>query len=53
MQNTRATRRLTLGDRTMGVSAWARELGINKESLRSRLVRGWSIEKALTTGATR
>jgi hypothetical protein len=53
MQNTRATRALTLGGRTQGLNAWAKEIGINKESLRTRLIRGWSIKKALTTGATK
>jgi hypothetical protein len=53
MQNTRATRLITFNGRSMGLTAWAREVGINKESLRTRLLRGWSIEAALTTGATR
>ena len=53
MQNTRATRQITFNGRTQGLSAWAREIGINKESLRTRLERGWSIETALSTGATR
>lgn len=53
MQNTRGTRLLTHRGRSMGLAAWAREIGINKESLRTRLMRGWSLEKALTTGATR
>lgn len=53
MQNTRHTRRLTLNGRTQGLNAWAKEIGINKESLRGRLARGWSLEQALTTGATR
>lgn len=53
MQNTRSTRLLAYGGRSMGIAAWAREIGINKESLRTRLLRGWSLEKSLTTGATR
>lgn len=53
MQNTRATRLLSFNGRTQGINAWAREIGINKQSLSDRLKRGWSLEKALTTGATR
>lgn len=53
MQNTRATRLISFQNETMGLTAWARRLGLNKESLRSRLLRGWPIEKALTTGAMR
>lgn len=53
MQNTRATRLLTLGDKTMGINAWAKTLGINKESLRGRLLRGWTLEAALTTRKTK
>lgn len=53
MQNTRATRRIEFNGRVMGLNAWAKVVGIDKESLRTRLKRGWSIERALTTGATR
>lgn len=53
MQNTRGTRLLTLNGKSMGLAAWARELGINKESLRTRLIRGWSLARALSTGATK
>jgi hypothetical protein len=53
MQNTRGTRLIAFGGRSMGIAAWAREIGINKESLRTRLLRGWTVEAALTTGATR
>jgi hypothetical protein len=52
MQNTRHTRRITFNGETMGLNAWAKRIGINKESLRYRLNR-WPIEKALTSGATR
>lgn len=31
------------------LSAWARDIGITRESLRDRLNNGWSIEQALTT----
>lgn len=48
MQNTRATRLLTLNSRSMGLTAWARELGLNKSSIQGRLNRGWSVEDTLT-----
>lgn len=51
MQNTRATVLLTCQGKTLGLTAWARYLGLNKSSLQGRLKRGWSIEKTLTTGA--
>lgn len=53
MQNTRHTRLITFNGRTQGLNAWAKEIGINKESLRTRLERGWSVDRALTIGATR
>jgi hypothetical protein len=53
MQNTRGTRLITFAGRTQGVAAWAREVGINKESLRTRLLRGWPLADALTMGATK
>lgn len=28
--------------------AWARLIGISRESLRTRLIRGWTLEEALT-----
>lgn len=53
MQNTRATRLITFDGQTMGLNAWAKHIGINKQSLSDRLRRGWPLEKAMTTGATR
>lgn len=47
MQNTRATRQITYLGRTMGLNAWAKELGCNKESLRIRLAK-WPLEKAMS-----
>lgn len=52
MQNTRGTQLIAFNGETMGVNAWAKKIGINKESLRYRLA-NWPMEKALTTGATR
>jgi len=34
--------------KTQCLSDWARELGIRRLTLRDRLVRGWSVEKAFT-----
>ncbi len=42
------TRMLTAFNRTLSVSAWAREIGITRESLRDRLARGMSVEDALS-----
>lgn len=53
MQNTRATRLITFNGQTMGLNAWAKQIGIGRQSLSDRLRRGWPLEKALTTGATR
>lgn len=47
MQNTRGTRLITFRGETMGLNAWAKRLGCNKESLRTRLNK-WSIERAIT-----
>ena len=33
----------------MSLARWARQLNIDKDCLRSRLRRGWSVERALTT----
>lgn len=35
--------------RTMTLSAWARELGVNRGTLSHRLLKGWSIKDAFTT----
>jgi len=51
MQNTRATQLITFEGKTMGLAAWAREIGIAHSNLRGRLDRGWPLSKALTTGA--
>ncbi len=53
MQNTRGTRLIAFGGEVMGLNAWAAKLGICHSSLQGRLRRGWPLEKALTTGATR
>lgn len=40
---------ITYNGQTKSISAWSRELGINQNTLRGRIIRGWSIEKAFTT----
>lgn len=35
--------------KTQTISKWSKELGINRMTLKSRLDRGWDIEKAFTT----
>jgi len=47
MQNTRSTRLITFNGETMGLNAWAKRLGINKESLRFRL-NNWTLDRAMT-----
>ncbi len=49
MQNTRATRLLTHNGLTMGIAAWGRHLGINKETIRLRIKKGWPMEQVLSS----
>lgn len=50
---TRAKRRgditLTYNGETQTVSEWARRFGLKRTTLRHRIAKGWSVEKALTT----
>ena len=39
---------VTFNGRTMTISQWSREVGINYGALRARVVAGWSAERALT-----
>jgi hypothetical protein len=49
-RNKRSNYMITFNKKTQCISAWAEETGINKRTIRERLVRGhWSINKALTT----
>lgn len=45
--NIRTNRRVTWKGRTMTVAEWARELGINYQTLSWRLRNGWSVGRAL------
>ena len=47
--NKRNSRFITFNNRTQILTAWAREIGMNTFTLRSRVTHGWSIEKALLT----
>lgn len=47
--NTRRNRNIEFQGRVQARKQWAREYGINHETLRHRLNRGWAIEKALLT----
>lgn len=40
---------LSLNGKTLTMSQWAREIGIDRRTLSERLKSGWSVEKALTT----
>lgn len=51
-RNQRRNRYVTWRGRTMVVADWADLLGLNYDTLRRRLYRsGWSVERALSTGA--
>lgn len=42
-------RHISFNGKTQSISAWAREVGINRECLKYRLDAGWDIEAALMT----
>lgn len=46
--NRRGNKRITAFGKNLTLSEWAREIGISKVTLRSRIVRGWSTERALS-----
>lgn len=52
-RNKRNNRMFTYNNKTQCVPAWAEEVGLNPATLSTRLCRGWSIEKALTTPVKR
>lgn len=45
--NTRRNVFLTFKDKTLTVSQWEREIGVAQGTIKSRIYRGWSIERAL------
>lgn len=47
--NTEQNHILTYKGKTQNVTQWAEELGIDSNTLNTRISRGWNIEKALTT----
>lgn len=48
-RNRKSTVWLTFQGKTLCMLDWARRQGLNVRTLQSRLKRGWSVEKALTT----
>jgi len=46
--NRRTNIMLTHKGKTMCIAEWARELGLERSTIRWRLKKGWSVEKALT-----
>lgn len=49
LNNTRINRRIAFRGETKTVAEWARELGLNDRTLRTRLRIGWTVERAFTT----
>lgn len=47
--NRRMNRFLTFAGQTKTMSQWAKEFGLKRETIRDRIKRGWSVEKAITT----
>lgn len=43
-----SNRWITVGDKTLSLSGWSRELGISKQALRRRLLAGWDVERAFS-----
>jgi hypothetical protein len=41
--------RLTYMGETLAASEWAERMGINRRTLQTRLLKGWSVERALLT----
>lgn len=47
-QNLRSNLNITHGGKTLCLREWSRLSGVPKETIRSRILRGWAVEKALT-----
>lgn len=48
-KNRTANHYITFNNKTQTLTDWAKEVGIGRNALTSRLQRGWTIERALTT----
>ena len=48
VNNTRQNVFVECGGKRLTVSQWAKELGINRQTMQNRLSRGWSLERATT-----
>jgi len=48
-RNTEKIDYITFKGQTLCTSEWAEIVGLRRETLRSRIVHGWSVERALTT----
>jgi hypothetical protein len=46
--NKTTTHRITYNGKTQALSKWAKELGFERDTLKSRILRGWDIERAFT-----
>ena len=46
--NRRNNHLLTFKGKTQTIAQWAKEIGINRATLSSRIYKGWSVERALT-----
>lgn len=51
-QNARSNVLLTFQGKTQTISAWAKEIGMNYDTLKFRIQLGWPVEEALTKPTT-
>lgn len=47
--NRRTTRNITFKGKTMCIREWEKEMGVGRSTIQTRLMKGWSIKRALTT----
>lgn len=52
INNTRTVRLITINGKTQSISAWEREMGLPKGMVRSREMRGWTLEDSILTPST-